>query len=348
MDTRDDRSEFDVLARSLRPEIRLHCYRMLGSVHDADDAVQEALLRAWRGRAGLRDRSAARAWLYRIATNACLRAMSKRGKGPRVLSESRPSAALFEPLGAPDRETPWLEPCPDTWLADLPDRDPGPEARYDAHETIRLAFLAAIQQLPPRQRAVLLLRDVVGMSAIETAAILETSVAAVNSALQRARSALEAGREDGRRDLVGDPDAAAGRLLDRYVRAWEAADLDGLVGILRDDARWTMPPWPEWYVGARTIVEFLGWVWRPGRDVHERLLPISANGQPAFGYYRSGPGEPDCRPFAIQLVDIDGDRIGAIANFVDAGLFATFDLPELVPVADRPMSSEDRLDQMVR
>jgi RNA polymerase sigma-70 factor, ECF subfamily len=321
----DERAEFDALARKLRPEIQLHCYRMLGSLHDAEDAAQDAFLRAWRGRAGLRDRDAFR---------ACLRALARRGNASRVLSETQSGAWSFAPLGAADPETSWLEPYPDALVGDLPERTAGPEARYEWHETIQLAFLAAIQELPPRQRAALLLRDALGMTATETAAILETSVAAANSAVERARAAMTSGASTRRAASArrpGDLVDADRRLLDRYVRAWEAADVDGLVGLLREDALWTMPPWREWYAGAPEIARFLRWVWRPGRNVGERLVSTSANGAPAFGYYRSEPGERVCRPFAIQVLGLDADRIASIVNFVDVSLFPAFGLPDEVP-----------------
>jgi RNA polymerase sigma-70 factor (ECF subfamily) len=172
------------------------------------------------------------------------------------------------------------------------------------------------------------------MTATETAAILETSVAAANSALQRARAAMAPGssaRPAANAQRPGDLLDADRRLLDRYVRAWEAADVDGLVGLLREDARWTMPPWREWYAGSAEIARFLRWVWRPGRSVRERLVQTSANGAPAFGYYRSEPGERACRPFAIQALGLDADRIASIVNFVDASVFPAFGLPDEVP-----------------
>jgi RNA polymerase sigma-70 factor (ECF subfamily) len=224
-----DEAAFERLAGVSRRELQLHCYRMLGSIQDAEDAVQEAYLRAWRGRETFTGRGSLRGWLHRIATNVCLRTLERRAVARRMLPEALGGSVAFETLGPPATDISWLEPYPVSPLEQATDPAPGPDARYETREAISLAFLATLQALPPRQRAALLLRDVVGLSASETAAILNVSAAATNSALQRARATIEA-RYRGARPaapLVGDP--AHQRLLDRYVQAWEAADLDGLV-----------------------------------------------------------------------------------------------------------------------
>ncbi len=319
--------QFDDLARRHRLEVELHCYRMLGSAHDAEDAVQEALLRAWRSRGQLSDRARFRPWLYRIATNVCLRALERRAAGEQFLPQQLAPAIGFEPLGAAAGGAGWLEPFPVSALDLVRDASPGPAARVEARESVRLAFVAAIQLLPPRQRAILLLRDVLGLTAAEAAEALGTTPAAANSALERARQALGATR----RALGTEPrpalEADQRALLDQFVRAWEAADVDGLVAMLADDAAWSMPPWPQWYLGRSPIAAFLRWAWRDGPGT-ARLLPAWANGQPAFGYYRRGHAESAWRPFAIVVPDLAGTSVGAIASFVDPSLFARFGLPE--------------------
>ncbi len=323
-----DADAFERLIERHRPEIQLHCYRMLGSVHDAEDATQDALLRAWRGRHGFEGRSSFRGWLYRIATNASLRVLERRANARRVLPNAQGQPYTFEPLGSPDAHSAWIEPYPIDPIDLIADPGPGPAARYEAREAVELSFVAAIQALPPRQRAILLLRDVLGFSTAESAAILEASIASINSALQRARATLHGRRAGGLHNRQLVPDAMQRQVLESYVRAWEAADIDGLVQLLADDATWTMPPWSQWYVGPTAIADFLRWVWRPDRDVQSRLVPTAANGQPAFGYYRSTAGRSIWQPFAIQVLTLRSDRIAAIANFVDAGLFSTFRLPE--------------------
>lgn len=313
------------VARSRR-EIQIHCYRMLGSLHDAEDAAQEALLQAWRGRRGFEGRSSFRAWLYRIATNVCLRALERRGRARRLLPESHAPATRFEPLGDRSADLAWLDPFPTAATELARDPAPGPDVRYEQHEAVRLAFVAAIQWLPPRQRAALLLRDVVGLSGEETAASLDTSVPAANSALQRARATLQRRQGDELATVSVGTDARAQALLERYTRAWEAADVDALIGLLASDARWSMPPWPEWYVGRDSIADFLGWAWRSGGG---RLIPTVANGQPAFGYYRLA--DDGWRPFAIQVLSLRGDQVAAITNFVEPALFASFGLPDRLP-----------------
>jgi RNA polymerase sigma-70 factor (ECF subfamily) len=244
---RGDQDAFQRLAEPYRRELQLHCYRMVGSVHDAEDLVQETFLRAWRGIAGFEGRSSFRAWLYRIATNACLNALA--GRARRELPEKQgppsdqPPDRMLE--SGPATEIPWLQPYPDAALEGIADPAPGPDVRYEMREAVHLAFIAAIQHLPPRQRAVLLLRDVLGWSAAGTARLLDTSVMSVNSALQRARATLEKRLPAGRPSAPPAPNDRQRALLDRYVRAWESADVDGFVALLREDATVSMPPWRE-------------------------------------------------------------------------------------------------------
>ena len=324
---------FEGLAERYRSEIQLHCYRMLGSAHDAEDMVQETLLRAWRGLAGFEGRSSFRGWLYRIATNACLDALARRSKDRRVLPQSDGAPVDFAPLGAPANEVSWLGPYPDTALEGIPDLAPGPEARYEMREAVQLAFIAALQELPPRQRAVLLLRDVLGLSAGEASAVLDSSVASANSALQRARATLRSAR---RPDTVSVTDERQRGLLARYVKTWEERDVEGFVALLKDDAGWSMPPWREWYVGRPAIGAFMAWAWRGRR--RQLLLATAANGQPSFAYYRSDGEGSEWRAFAIQVLTIRDGAIAAITNFVDGGLFASFGLPPTLP----PDYSPDR------
>ena len=335
------RETFDELAQRHRREIQIHCYRMLGSMQDAEDALQETLLNAWRGRRSFEGRASFRTWLYRIATNTCLRTLEQRAvRGRRLPTQAGP-AVRFQPLGDPDRVTPWLGPYPDAGLPDQRDPAPGPDARVETAEAVRLAFVAAIHELEPRQRAILLLRDVVGMSANEAAGCLGISTAATNSALQRARTKIRRRFPSGPPDRPPQIDEAERALLERYVRAWETRDIDGFVELLSTDTVWSMPPWREWYVGPVAIAEFVGWVWSNGKGRRERLVRTSANGSAAFGYYRSSPGGSDWERFAIQVVDVD-DRIIAITNFVDGRLFDAFGLPLEPPRATAMARHRDR------
>ena len=323
---------FESLAERHRRELQVHCYRMLGSIHDAEDAVQEALLRAWRGLDGFEGRTAFRGWLYRIATNACLTALSRRAHG-RVLPEDEGPPVAFAPLGIPSSDVAWLEPYPDSALEGIPDDAPGPDARYEMREAVQLAFVAALQELPPRQRAALLLRDVLGLSAAEASATLDASVASTNSALQRARATLKQ-RSSDRRVTLPVSDERQRSLLVRYVKTWEERDIDGFVALLKEDAAWSMPPWRQWYVGRPNIGAFMGWAWRSRR--RQLLLPIATNGQHGFAYYRAEAEGSEWQAFAIQVVTLRGDAIAAITNFVDADLFRPFGLPRALPADYRP------------
>jgi RNA polymerase sigma-70 factor (ECF subfamily) len=331
---RGDRDAFQRLVEPYRRKLQLHCYRMLGSPQDAEDLVQETLLRAWRGLGGFEGRSSFRTWLYRIATNACLNALAKRVSVYRVLPESQGPASDHMPEGAPATEIAWLEPYPDAALEGIADTAPGPDARYEMREAVQLAFVAAIQLLPPRQRAVLLLRDVLGWSAAETAGLLDTSVASANSALQRARATLGKRFPTGQPATLPAPDDRQRALLDRYVQTWEGTDLDGFVALLREDAVLSMPPQREWYRGRGAIRAFFGWVWRGeayGFRPSFRLVPTAANGQPAFAVYRRGPEQSEWRAPSLHVLTLQDGAIAALTTFRDPKVLVAFGLPAVLP-----------------
>ena len=327
-----DRDAFQQLVEPYRRELRLHCYRMLGSLHDAEDLVQETLLRAWRGLSGFEGRASFRGWLYRIATNACFSAIASRGSARRVLPETHGPPSDQPPDDKPASEVAWLEPYPDTALEGIADTAPGPEARCEMREAVQLAFIATIQCLPPRQRAVLLLRDVLGWTASETAALLDASIVSVNSALQRARATLVKGFPTGRPAVNPAPNDEQRALLERYVEAWEGSDLDGFVALLKEDAILSMPPWRQWYLGRKAIRAFFVWAWDgelPGSR-SSRLVPIAANRQPAFALYRCGREDPEWRAHGIELLTLQNNAIAALTIFRDPRLFAAFGLPAIL------------------
>jgi RNA polymerase sigma-70 factor, ECF subfamily len=334
-----DRSNaaFERLAESFRRELKVHCYRMLGSLHEADDAVQETYLRAWRGFTSFDGRGPFRAWLYRIATNVCLDALSSRKQARRFLPDQRGPATTEMPDGSPATDVAWLEPYPDSELEGIADDAPSPEARYTSRQAVRLAFVAVIQQLPPRQRAVLLLCDVLGWSAAETATLLGGSVASVNSALQRSRDTLAKRYPDGQATTAVAPNAAQQELLGRYLHAWEKLDLDSFASLLKEDATYTMPPTPEWYAGRQAIRAFFQWAWNAYAGY--RMVPIAANGQPAFAAYfrsRTAPEAP-WAAHSIHVLSLVHDSISTVTLFVRPEaprLFEAFGLPLLVPGGD--------------
>jgi RNA polymerase sigma-70 factor (ECF subfamily) len=325
-----DRDAFQQLVEPHRPELRLHCYRMLGSFDDAEDLVQETFLRAWRAVDRFEGRASVRSWLYRIATNTCLNAIERRAVARRVLPEAVGPPAVELPGPEPATDVAWLQPYPDTALEGVPDTAPGPDARYEMHEAVRLAFVAAIQHLPPRQRAVLVLRDVVGWSAAETAQLLDVSVMSVNSALVRARATIERRFPDGRPGALPPEDERQRELVDRYVEVWDALDLDGLVALLREDATIAMPPWPHWYTGRDAIRAFFAAVWPSGRQRadRQRLVPTGANAQPAFGVYRPAAGSGRLVALGIQVLTVRRGAIADITLFRDPRLLAAFGLPD--------------------
>jgi RNA polymerase sigma-70 factor, ECF subfamily len=328
-----DRDAFQQLVEPHRPELRLHCYRMLGSIDDADDLVQETFLRAWRAVDRFEGRASVRSWLYRIATNACLNSLASRATARRVLPEALGPPAVEMPGSEPATDVRWLEPYPDAALEGVPDAEPGPEARYEMREAVQLAFVAAIQHLPPRQRAVLLLRDVMGWSAAETAHLLESTVTSVNSALLRARATIERRFPDGRPGALPAQDERQRELLERYLRVWHAADVDGLVALLREDAFIAMPPWPHWYRGREAIRGFFAAIWPPGgpRAQHPRLVPTGANGQPAFAVYRADRERRSFEAQGIEVLTVRQGAVAAITFFRIPRLVERFGLPATRP-----------------
>jgi len=325
---RGDAAAFERLVASYRGELYAHCYRMLGSVQDAEDALQESLLGAWRGIAGFEGRSSLRAWLYRVGTNACLRLIARRPRRLLSADHAQPRWASDE-LGEPVAGPVWLEPWPDEGAAS----DPGsadPEASYLRREDMELAFVAALQHLPGTQRAVLILREVLGFSAKETAGILETTPASVNSALQRARKTIDQRLPPSPQGAELDALGAEGRreLVDAFVAAWERADVAAILALLTEDARFTMPPLPAWFLGQETIGRFFAermfltpW----------RLVPIRANGQIAFACYQGEPGGGRFRLGAVTVLSVRTGRLAEITGFLDPGVHRSFGLPEEFP-----------------
>ena len=326
----DAGAAFERLAEPLRHELKLHCYQMLGSVHEAEDLVQETYLRAWRSFDSYDGRGSFRAWAYRIATNSCLDALASRRGSRRVLPDQEWPAAIVArmPEGAPPAEVAWLEPYPDSNLEGIADEAPNPEVRFAAREAVQLAFVAAIQQLPPRQRAALLLRDVLGWSSGEASHLLGGSITSLNSTLQRARNTLARRYPDGRPPAAPRPSPAQQELLGRYLRAWEAHDLDGFVALLKEDATLTMPPWRQWYAGRDAIRAFFALALKPLGGI--RLTPTTANGQPAFAVYARRKGEPRWAAHALQVLALDDGEISGLTVFVGPlgpSLFPAFGLP---------------------
>jgi RNA polymerase sigma-70 factor, ECF subfamily len=322
---------FERLAAPYRRELKLHCYRMLGSVHEAEDLVQETYLRAWRGFDSFDGVGSFRAWLYRIATNACLNAIASRKSAKRLLPDQHLPATLHLPDGKPASDVAWLEPFPDSSLERVADEAPNPEARYASGEAVQLAFIAAIQQLSPRQRAVLLLCDVLGWSAAEAASLLDGSIASINSALQRARETLSKHYTGGRPAIVTPPTPAQAELLGRYLQAWEKLDVSGLAALLKEDATYTMPPLPQWYSGREAIRIFFDWAWKAYSGY--RLIPTAANGQPAFaGYARKG-SESQWTAHSIHVLELEENAISRLTLFVKPSgpdLFSAFGLPQVL------------------
>jgi RNA polymerase sigma-70 factor, ECF subfamily len=322
---------FEQLAEPLRREIKLHCYRMLGSVHEAEDLVQETYLRAWRSFDSF-EVGSFRPWLYRIATNACLDALASRKNMQRFLPDQRAPATAQMPDGTPAIDVAWLEPYPDSNLEGIADEAPNPEARYASLEAVQLAFIAAIQLLPPRQRAVLLLCDVLGWSAVEAATLIGSSTASINSALQRARETLAKRYPDGRPAVSAPPNPAQQKLLGRYLRAWEGLDVDSFVALLKEDAIYTMPPLPQWYAGREAIRTFFQWAWK-AYDGY-RMMPIAANRQPAFVAYARKRADAPWAAHSIHVLTLEHDMISTLTLFVKpAGphLFHAFGLPLTFP-----------------
>jgi RNA polymerase sigma-70 factor, ECF subfamily len=325
-----DEEAFAGLVAPYRAELRAHCYRLLGSLPDAEDALQETLLRAWRGLARFEGRSSLRSWLYTVATNAGLREIEQRPR--RVLPiDYAPEADPHDGPAEPLTESVWLEPYPDIELG-LSSDLLGPDARYEQRESIELAFAAALQHLPARQRAVLILREVLGFSARETAEALETTPAAIDSALQRAHRKIDErmparSQQETLRSLG---DAALRATVSRFADAWERNDVDAVIAMLTDDARMTMPPLPSWYQGTAAISTFLrGWALAP--EKRWRLLPTSANGQPAVAGYLWDERSGAFTPHEITVLTLRGSEIEEVTAFLDPTLFASFGLPRRLP-----------------
>jgi RNA polymerase sigma-70 factor (TIGR02960 family) len=323
-----DDQAFGELVSPHRRELQVHCYRILGSAVDAEDALQETLLAAWQGLAGFEGRSSLRVWLFQIATRRCLNALRSASRRP-PMDWPPPGVEVPEPtrLG----EVTWLEPYPDVLLEGLPDDSPGPEARYEATEAISVAFVTALQLLPPRQRAVLILRDVLGFRASEAAGILDCTEESVTSALKRARAALQYQRAQSADREPPEPGSAQEReLVLRFTQAYEAGDVHALVAMLTEDAWLVMPPVPFQYQGRELAARF--WTatgFRPGR--RGRLVPIRANGQPAFGLYIRDPHAPVSRAAGIIMLTLAGSQISAVTGFLDKSALPMFGLPRTLP-----------------
>ena len=326
---RSDDDAFGRLAGPYRGELHAHCYRMLGSAADAEDALQETLLRAWRALPGFEGRSSVRSWLYKIATNACLRAIERR-PGRVLPVDYAPAADPRDNPAEPVADEVWLEPYPDERLG-LGSGLASPEARYEQREGVELAFIAALQHLPARQRAVLILRDVLGFSARETATVLETTPVSVDSALQRAHKTIgkrlpERSQQATLRSLS---DGALRLVAQRYVTAWERNDVDAVVAMLAEDAKLTMPPAPTWYRGREQVAVYLGGGPLAGTS-RWRLIPARANGQLAFGRYAWNDKTQTFTPRAIDVLTLHGAQIQEITAFLTPDVIRGFDLPALL------------------
>jgi RNA polymerase sigma-70 factor (ECF subfamily) len=320
-----DENAFRELTEPYRRELQLHCYRIVGSTQDAEDLVQETLLAAWRGLDQFNERASIRTWLYRIATNRSLDALRAKARRPQrlePLNDPPTPSHMAEPI--------WLEPYPDALLEGIADQAPGPEARYEHKEAIALAFVGGLQHLPPQQRAVLVLRDVLGFRATEVAAFLDTSDAAVNSLLRRARVALEGRLPAAGRDRAPMPNSPREReVVGQFANAIEDGDIETVVTLLTDDALLTMPPYPYQYEGGAAIGNFL----RVRGARHEtplRLVPSRANGQPAFGCYFPCPQTDIARAYGLMVLTLAGSNIAEITFFADSSVFRQFGLPRTV------------------
>jgi RNA polymerase sigma-70 factor, ECF subfamily len=320
---------FDEDLEHYRRELRVHCYRMLGSFDEAEDLVQETFLKAWRARDSFAGRSSLRTWLYKIATNACLDARRPRRVLPSDLEPPSPRV----PTRAPQPELPWLQPFPDALLEPAAPQASEPDSMVIGRETIELAFLAAIQHLPPRQRAVVILRDVLDWPAAEVAELLGLSVAAVNSALQRARPTLRSGLPTHRTEWVSTASDEERELVDRYIDAFERSDAKAVAELMHVDVRVTMPPFPFWLSGRDDVYgAFLDSFDpdSPRHPGHQRMVPFAANHQPAVAAYVQRPGSTTYEAFGITVLRVEDGLIAELTAFGEPELFASFGLPTLL------------------
>ena len=321
-----DKQAFDEVIEPYRRELLGYCYRLLGSLQDAEDLVQEVLLRAWLKLSTFEKRGSFRAWLYKIATNACLNALSRSPMRSLPVATHAP-ADVNAPFAPPISEPVWLEPFPDDLLADA---STAPEAIYTMQESVTLAFLVALHILPPHQRAVLILRDVLDWRANEVAELLDLTLPAVNSALQRARATLAKHYHPTGWEAAKPPtiDAAHQKLLNRYMHAWENANIADLVALLKEDATFSMPPLPGWYRGREAIaIFFASTIFKEATPGSWRLLPTHANAHPAFGLYQHDAASSGYRPFGIAVLIFDGEEIAATTVFMESSLCVRFALP---------------------
>jgi RNA polymerase sigma-70 factor (TIGR02960 family) len=321
-----DGDAFAGLTEPFRRELQVHCYRILGSIADAEDMLQETMMAAWRGLDRFEGRASLRTWLHAIATNKCLNHL----RASRSPDPQAPQVPLPEPTRS--GEPLWLEPYPDALLGDLPDAAPGPEARYEARESVSLAFVAALQHLPPRQRVALVLRDVLGFRAAETAVILDCTVDAANNLLKRARATITGHLPPGGRDRAPLPGSAREQQITAsFADAFEQGNVQAIVALLTDDAWLTMPPLPFEYQGHDTIGHFYDTVVFRHGTRRSRLIPTRANGQPAFGRYIRDPHAPVAHAHGLIVLTLTGNRISVITCFTDNSVLPRFGLPRTLP-----------------
>lgn len=331
-----DSQRFSELTEPFRRELQVHCYRILGTLYEAEDIVQETMLRAWKRLDTYQGRASFRSWLYKIATNACLDALDQRRSRRLLPNQSGPASDPRIQIAPPKPELIWLEPIPDEWLGDISSQNP--EARYTESESISLAFLTALQMLPPRQRAVLILRDVLDFSANETAEVLGLTVSSVNSALHRARSALSQ-RYQGREERTVAPSRIDKRmqyLLDHFVEAWESADVEGLVALLKEDASLAMPPSPSWYQGREAIRIFAAatvfaedGMFGGKAAGRWRLMPTKSNGVPAFAIYQRIETD-QYQAFGVHVLEVQAGKLAQLTSFIDPSLLSRFGFPDML------------------
>ncbi len=330
------KEDFPQLADRFRRELLAHCYRMLGSVHDAEDLVQETYLRAWRSYETFEGRSSLRTWLYRIATTACLTALESRARRPLPTGLGGPRADPGDTL-MEQPEVPWLEPIPDA-MTGTGGGDPA--AIVTSRESVRLAFVAALQHLPPRQRAVLILRDVLKWQAAEVADLLGITITAVNSILQRARAQLDQVTPT-ENDVVEPTAPDQRKLLKRWVRAFENYDIAAIAELFTTDAVWEMPPFTGWYQGPTDIARLIATQCPAEGPGDMRLIPVAANGQPGFAMYMRDPVDGIHRSFGLQVLTLTASRVGHVGQFFDLALFDTFGLPQVLPAQPSQAERDD-------